>query len=336
MAQQSKTTTQPKDKEPAKSSREIESEINETRSAITDDIKTLSDKLSPAHLKEEAKEAVVNAKNAAVDSAVEVKDAVIEKAVELKDNVTEKAAELGSAASEKLAQAKDAAVETFEQVEEQVEEIGAAAWQFTRANAVPLALIGVGAGWMIANSRRDGDGYARERSLSTDSDYDDYAWNDRSIAAQSSASGAKRGQSRGRASARNSSSRAASGTRGIGSQATDKARGLAREAGENMRRVESTIADRASQGARYVRDGFQRARVASTDFAEANPLAVAFAGLLAGVGVGLLLPSTERETKLMRPARQKLDALIGDVREAASDVTQVAKDTATQTMHAIT
>ena len=56
------------------------------------------------------------------------------------------------------------------------------------------------------------------------------------------------------------------------------------------------------------------------------------AALMAGFGVGLLLPKTQRENEWMGPAR---DRLVGEARETVQEVGRAVKDTArdlTQTL----
>jgi len=179
----STTTTQNKEKNSPKSAYEIEQDLAQTRGAISEDIRTLSDRLNPSNLKEEAKTAVKDAasgmKQAAVSKAEDAKDAVMEKvsevqsvvaekAVEVKDAVAEKAVELKDEAAEKLSEAKDAVVETLEDASEQAKRFGSEALRYTSANAVPLAMIGIGAGWLIANSR------SSPRRLAADYEYAEY------------------------------------------------------------------------------------------------------------------------------------------------------------------
>src|SRR4029077_9984231 len=81
-------------------------------------------------------------------------DVVVEKAVEVKDAVVDKAVELKDATLVKAQQAADVISETADEVAYQSRRAGAAAWRFTSANAVPLSLIGLGIGWLIAGERR--------------------------------------------------------------------------------------------------------------------------------------------------------------------------------------
>jgi hypothetical protein len=346
------------------SSREIESEIDETRNAITEDINALSETFSPAHLKQEAKEAVVDAKTAVADKAlemkdvvadkaIEVKDAVVDKALEIKDATSEKAMELKNQATETLAHAKDAATEALEQVSEQAQEIGSATWQFTRANAVPLALIGLGAGWMIANSRRSSrsenyefeverptgmtelDEYAYGEPLDYGTDYGRAPGTQGIVSTRSGITNQSSGRRRTSSARKPSAMRSRESSRSWTSEASDRARS-----------VEQKLANGASQGTDLLRKGWDRARGATSagwdrarettaSIATEKPLVATLGVLAAGIGIGMLLPTSDRETKLFQPVRTRIDRVLGDARQAASEVAQVAKDTANDSMRAI-
>jgi ElaB/YqjD/DUF883 family membrane-anchored ribosome-binding protein len=381
-----------KDKDPTKiSSTEIESQIGETRAAISDDIRVLSDKFSPARLKEEAKDAakgVVNsaadavvdkagdAKDAVVDKAIEVKDVVVDKAIEVKDAVVEKAIEvkdkaveveqvvadkaieLKDDAAELLAEAKDVVVETLDDVGEQAKRLGGAAWRYTSANAVPLALVGIGAGWLIANAKRSSSEPSSPRLASryTDDGDDDledelYLERDDVIVSDSSPvkqlrQGVTKGRP-GRPAARASSTSRNGGPKRAASNLHDKASGLAAQASDAARTTKHKLEDgaaqgtellrrRVGQGTEYVRQGVVRATDATKTFADNNPIALAMATLALGVGIGMILPASDRETKLLRPARERFDRFAGDAREAASDFAQIARETANESLDTLT
>jgi len=328
--QSNKDKDKDKDKESAKSSSEIESEIGETRNAISGDIKALSDKFTPAHIKDQAKDAMGSVKDAAVEQAAEIKDAVVDKAVEVKDAVVEKAVEVKDAATEKIVEAKDAVVEVAQDVGEQAMRAGSATWRFTKANAIPLALVGVGAGWLIASNRggrarRLEPGYGPYRGEAWDEDTDRYS----NMTSPPQRRPAQRAMTSGRA-AGNGAKREPAASR-MGARAHD----VLEKAEETAQRAENKVIEGATRSAKYVQQKFQVAREATSEFAVANPLLVAMATLAAGIGIGMLLPSTERENKLLAPSRAKFSHLMGDVREAATDVAQIAKDRASDSVQAM-
>jgi ElaB/YqjD/DUF883 family membrane-anchored ribosome-binding protein len=345
-------------KDAVKSSRELENDIGDTRNAISGDIKALNDKFSTANVKEQAKDMLGGVKDAALEQAVEIKDVVVDKAVEVKDAVVDKAVEMKDVAADKIVEAKDAVVETMQDVGDQAQRVGSATWRFTKANAVPLALLGVGAGLLISNTRRSSRD--DERYYGAD---DEDVWEDAEFAADGTTPRTPvrrrvltNGGARSLASAR--ANRNASMTKQTTAGKSSRARGLTNGAGDGLERAEHAIAETASRSADYVQDKASRsadyvqdkasrsvvyvqdklrsAGTSTRDFAAENPLLVAFATLAAGVGIGMLLPGTERENRLLRPSREKFSHLIGDVREAATDVAQVAKDTASDSLNAMT
>ena len=324
----------------SKSSKELEQDIGQTRSAISGDIKELSDKLSPSQLKHEAKQAVIEAKDAAVDKAIKLKDNVVEEAVELKDSAVEKAKELKETALVKAEETKEMVSEAYDEVSYQARRAGRATWSFTKGNAVPLVLIGVGAGWLISNSRRNTNGNAYDDDYGYDYNYD-YDEASPIVARSDYPQGYPRAP---RPAARPQALRAERNPRrtqprermeGKLDAASASAHELYDQTRGGLRRVGNDLAHSAERGAEYAQQQLRRARDASRDLAEANPIALGAVTLIAGIGIGMLLPSTRLETRMLEPARNKLGRVIDDARSAASEVADAAKKTARDGMHAI-
>jgi ElaB/YqjD/DUF883 family membrane-anchored ribosome-binding protein len=324
MTQENKSESQA-----TKNPREIEAAIGETRNALTDDIRALSDKASPAHLKQEAKQALKNAKDDLVDKAVEkgavARDVVVDRALEIKDIAVEKASEAKDLAVAKAQEAADVIAETADEVVTQTRDISRVAWQFTVDNAVPLGLIGIGAGLLLTNQRKS----RRLAEASWDEenylDYpDDYPADNLAFAADVDSPARVRplatGPQRRRKTGATALKKAGKGLRQSSKSAYDKAE-------QGLEDAEHRLVDSAARGRDIVQDKIRNVSRASREFAEANPLALAFGTLLAGVGVGLLLPSTSREDALLRPARARIRGALGDARRVAEDVGNVAKET---------
>lgn len=369
-------------KEPGKKSQEIESEIGQTRSAISEDIKVLSDKLSPSHLKDEAKQAIGEAKDKAVEKVIETKDAVVEKAVELKDATVEKAVELKDKAGEKVQEVEETIEDAAQEVSYQARRAGRATWSFTVENAVPLAMIGIGAGWIISNTRggsggRDAQyGYEDDsrRALEGDYPYGDRGYGSRRPGPRRYADEAFReepstrpyaGSGRARefeapsSSARmpasgRSADLIASGRAGTGNgngskrgaSVSDKGQALYRRAERSVIDAEHALAAGAAHTADELKSSMRRtrdrletsarqARDATREFAEDNPLAVALATLVAGIGVGLLLPRSQREDQLLRPVRERVGRFVDEAKQAAEEMGDAARETAQQTAQAL-
>lgn len=275
------------------SAREIEVAIGDTRAALSDDIKALSDKTSPTNLKNEAKQAVKNVKDNVMDKAADKGAELKERALEIKDAAVEKAYEAKELAADKAYEAGEA----ISDVAVQTRDLGRVAWRFATDNAVPLGLIGLGAGWLISNQRSTSPRFARP----------DVGWGEEMDEQDYPAFATDEYPVRARASRRNADKSVATKLRDNTRSAYDKA--------------EHSLAA-----------SMQRVQRRSRDVVEANPLAFAFGTLLAGIGVGLLLPSTAREERLLEPARARVRGAIGSAREAAHDVGQVAKHAAQETV----
>jgi len=363
--------TQQKKNEP-KGEREInaiESDIERTRQAISGDLREIGERLSPEHIKEEVKhevaKAATEAKDAAGEKIREVKDAAVEKFNEVKDMATEKLHTATDVAAEKLHTATDAAAEKFREVKDAASETvshavetvsetydhvrdgavraGESTLGFVRANAVPLTLLGLGAAWLIANQRsRSRDGWrppysgspARLRSYG-----EGYRTRDEG-----------RSESRDYAGARGSASGVMGSAKGAASRVRDKASGAVDEVrrevskvgdktSEYVSRAEERaheLADRAghavSDSAHRARDLAERELHRARDLAESNPIALGAAALIAGVGIGLLLPATRKENELLGPSRDKLmdgaKETVHEIEAAAKDLGHTAKETA--------
>lgn len=333
----SSTGTTPSKSPGTPSTNELANQVGETRSAISSDIKELGDKFNTDQLKQEAKSAgkefASGAQEVVIDKAIEVKDAIVEKTVEVKDAIVEKTVEVKDAIVQKTAEATDATVEKLGEAKQAVTEAlddagivasrwGRASWRFTTANAFPLALFGLGASWMIMNARRApkpeprrSKPQATQSELYIGAHSDDVDQWDPLDAPAEPSEYAGNGRRR---------------------QPPKKQRELRTEGKTLALPDPEALIERGKQqakkGAQVARESLSRAKDVSLDFVDANPLAVAFGTLALGVGVGLLLPTSEREERLLAPTRQKLEALIGDAREVATDVVELAKETANETM----
>jgi gas vesicle protein len=350
------------------SSRDIQSTIDETRDALSGDIKALGDKVSPAHIKQEAKQAVKTVRDTIIDkageraaevadSARELKDAAVDKARELKDTTVEKAAEVKDAAVETAQQAAETVSETFDDVASYTRRAGSTALSFASQNAVPLGLIGLGAGWLLANQRRqrsawdesawDGDEwddyeqseYPRELAYATGDDYAYRAGSSRAVSASEPGSGLNPGYpARGRAprpAAKGPRSKgdgsARAGARRVGERVRERGHEAYERAGHAVAEVEHKLVEGAQRSRGRVQDQYQRAQRATREFAQANPLMLALGTLVAGIGIGLVLPTSTREDELLASTRNRIRSAVSQAKDAAEDVGRVAKQTATDT-----
>lgn len=282
---------------------QIESDINQTRSAITSDIQELGQKLDPDRLKEQAKGAISEAadhiKGEAKEALIEAKDAALQKYEDVKqaavDTVTDAVQTVGG-------EVRHAANET---------------WGFARRNAVPLAFIGVGAAWLLASRRR--------ASHSPDA-YDPRGEWQRDTRLPS-------GVQQSEDTLRNGASRGATKVRGAARSIGNQAHDLGERAGHALH-------DGSERARHFAEHEWERVRSTSLDLARDNPLALGAVALAAGIGVGLLLPSTDKEDELLGPARERLVSeareTVREVGNAAKDVASMAKDTAQDVKRGLT
>lgn len=227
-----------------------------------------------------------------------------------------------------------------------------------RDNPVPVALIGIGAGWLLFSGRDDNDEY----------DYDGrFEWNGSPYARAGSGYGYSQDRSvsaaeeeakmlnevRNRAAtmaddasdwagdvadeARETMSEATQTAQRKVNRATDTVSDQAGELAESVRQTSAewresamTSAEEAQARARRARRKMEweakyRARRAKRTFADMmdeNPLAVGFAALAAGAMVGLVLPGTQRENELMGEQRDRLMEEVGATAQDAAERVQ--------------
>lgn len=298
----------------------IEADIDQTRNAISGDLRTLGERLSPEHLKEEAKEVMTEAKNMAVETLHEAKNMATNTFREVKDNAME-------TVSAKVDEFRD-----------NVRNVEHEAIDFVRQNAVPLALMGVGLAWFLSNRRsREAhwDGGYRPR------DYGRWRYpeTEGSSAADDARDGYYRAAGTTQEFGQRAKERARNWVEGAQHGVSDKAgqvrqfaeremgevRGMARDAQERLGRATTRARDVAGRELRHARDVTRRTT-------ESHPLAVAAAAAAAGLCVGLIIPETQREGELFGPPRERLigDAkgALREAKGAVQDLSHAAKETA--------
>jgi gas vesicle protein len=290
---------------------EIRADIEETRAEMSETIEAIQERLSPQHLKEQAKEQV---REQFQEVKATVREATIGKAEDMVRNV-----------GDTLDDARYGLMETI------------------RQNPIPAALVGIGLGWLFMNKRsgssqRYGRSYDQPRYYrGTQPDYayqqgytgrvNTYADNYSSNWADQGERDARGTFNRVQETAGNVVNRAQETVGTIADRTQEKVGHAVSQAQETASNVASQtqeavgyIADQAQYQAQRVEDRFQRAL-------HENPLAVGAVALAIGTAVGFSLPQTERENELLGEAR---DSLIDRAQEVAQDtlekVQQVAGD----------
>ncbi|HEY6556165.1 MAG TPA: DUF3618 domain-containing protein [Polyangiaceae bacterium] len=340
----------------SKTPEEIEAEIAQTRNVISEDISALSDKLSAENLRAGAKGVMHDAKQEARELVREAKDAAVDSLRSAKDS-----------AVDSLRSAKDSAVESVAEVVHEIGDgarrAGTVTGRFVSTNAIPLGLIGLGVAWLTVSMRRrrtlerdyryaefGAPDYGYRRESRGDYEYEaspEVLYDEPTSTTHLGEIGPTQGRTRPpmrRAKQRiaDASERAAESIGDVGDKARERLGNAAHRVADAGAQLQSRARERmtdmryrANELSHDARDGLRRAQVGARDFAEENPLAVGAVAIAAGVGVGLMLPATRRENKLLGPTRSRLmdegSRLLGEARDTAERVRDTVKDTAKST-----
>lgn len=215
-----------------------------------------------------------------------------------------------NAAKETLQEAKHVATATFREVKESAMDTMSAkvdefkgnvrnaerdALGFLRANAVPLALIGIGTTWFMSNRRSKAASSQRQYAAGASSDRR-HARDDGSHAPETPRDGiwrasngtrdradrAKGAARTGAEGAEHKVSDVASQVRGFAQREVQQVRGLARDAGHEL-------SEAAHDARRVAGRELEHAREFSRRTTDAHPLAVGAAAMATGLCVGLLI-----------------------------------------------
>jgi ElaB/YqjD/DUF883 family membrane-anchored ribosome-binding protein len=260
----------------------LEAEIVQTRDEMTDTVAAIGDRLDPGNIVQGAKETV--------------RDATVGKVERMSESASQTVGELGSTAQEAVTPIVDT----------------------IRRNPVPVALIGVGLGWLLMNRQNQGGGTSRT-GWSNDAwdrggaDWRNDAWRTGTNDTMYGGSGAYGGtQWSGSNGGSNDGGPMAAVGEQVGQvtdqigQVTDQ---LGQKAGDVGRRA-GDVADQARQTAQRLPDEFgYRARGVTSQAQEllhTNPIAAAAIAVAVGTAVGLALPPTPVEQRVMGNAGTKL------------------------------
>ena len=290
----------------------IRANIERTRAEMSSTIDQIQDRLAPSNLAEQAKDAVREATIGRVE-------------------------DMWQSAGDNVEYARQSMFETV------------------RSNPIPAAMVGIGLGWLLMNRRSapqprySGRGsYRGDRWEAYDRGYRAYDESPRYYDRET-----QYGGQRSYSEARFSEGRYRDDEPGIADRARQTAGNVAGSVAETASDVAGSVRDTASDVAGNVRstasDVADRARDTASDLAERaqygaqrvedrvgtlmsdNPLALGAVALIAGIGVGLALPQTERENEWMGDARDRVVDQAQDVaRDAIDRAKSVASDVADQ------
>jgi len=299
-----------------KTPEEIQLEIARTRSAITEDLRVLSERYGPAQLKEsarevihearveatelmrdakqEAKELMRDAKQVAFGGLIGMKDRAVESVSERVTMLGERASELGDKARE----------------------AGNLTVSYVSRHAVLISVLGASAGWLLMALRN----YRRVQRGEYDYRYEHYSYplDAREQPARSASQRARQGlavrsESEYSEYAEDAGPRA---TATLATRAADRARETARSAADS------------------VRHGARRTASNARQTASNNGVAVVALTVVAGLGLGLLLPIGRRPRRaLLRAGERVWDGAQTAARDVADRSRLLAADAADRTRH---
>jgi hypothetical protein len=290
----------------------IAADIEQTRDAMSETINSIQDRLDPDRLSAQAistaSEVTEQAVTAATEVTVQARDAAIE--------VTKYAIDEAKAAVRELADHATAAVRasTVGRIEEMASYTRGTAQaaqtdlvSLIRQNPVPAALAAISLGWLW--SHRSGGSYAGY-GLS-----DSGKWVDTSSRYGSGMYGSESGGDDVKGQARQ-----------VAGQVMDQVQARAGIIQEKAGQVQQQVGQIPEQFPMRAGQVQQQAQ-GFWQMLESNPIAMGAIGVVAGGIVGMMLPETEQEQRLLGETR---DQVIGSVQDVAGQTLQQVQDVAKQ------
>jgi ElaB/YqjD/DUF883 family membrane-anchored ribosome-binding protein len=256
-------------------------DIEETRDRMGNVVGAIEERLSPAHFREQLQEMKDDALDQFRDAKEQVKTEIRQEVSTVKEEMRE--ATIGR--MEHMMHRTTARVRTT----------GESVVDAVRDNPLPFALIGLGVGWLIASSRKDGRRGTEDERITARGVYDD--WEQEPRAGSKARSFVDQGRER--------VSEAVDRVEDKAHELSTEARERVHEAGQRTREVAHRTRERAMHardvGAAAVRRGEDRVGA----FAHDNPLALGAVVFAVGAAVGLALPHTGVEDRMMGASKER-------------------------------
>ncbi|MHB1293696.1 MAG: DUF3618 domain-containing protein [Anaerolineae bacterium] len=211
-----------------------------------------------------------------------------------------------------IGRARDAA----QRIGYEAQNVGASLMSTVRRNPIPAAMIGIGLGWLLMESRRGG----AVRTYDMDMDRTRYqaaraGRHVRSRAIEARMRGQEMvGQTRERAS------QIVEGAQQRAGEVMGEAQQRASQAVDQAQEKINELGDQAEQSYHRVRNRFE-------EMMEDNPLAVGAIALAVGAAIGMAIPETPQEHRLMGETHDRLiDRAQGAAEETMQKVQRVADE----------
>jgi ElaB/YqjD/DUF883 family membrane-anchored ribosome-binding protein len=289
---------------------EIRRDIEDTRQRISSEIEAIEDKLTPGHAKEVVMEKVS-------DTGHRVANRIEDTAITVRSRASRVRGDFGAA---------------------------------VRANPLPVALVGIGTGWLFWEAFRPMKAELEAEPL-FDLDADVEMPSEETVTTEfgvRETDGHRKreiqqrlGETKERVAGLAGGVRErASGARERASHlaydAKDRASHVAQDAKERATHLANEARERSRRVAERGRDRARRTREAARSTYSENPLVFASIALATGVGLGMMLPRSEREDRTFGPSRERVMTRVRNMAEKAKDIaidsvregTNVARETA--------
>lgn len=213
-------------------------------------------------------------------------------------------------------QIMDQAVHTMRELASDQSRVGSV----VRDNPIPLALIGLGIGWLAVSGAM-----SRSRSGGAEGAYEGMEGVGAPYGAESPAYGTA-------GSAEYVSGSSAAGLGGNGQGVRERASQLTSEAGERLSRATSGARARVSQWRSSARASAGQVADRTRDAYQQHPLTMGLVAALVGAAFGALIPTSRREQEMMGGA---VDELVSRARETGSEVMDKAARVADRAVSAV-
>jgi len=282
-------------------------------------------KKAAGHALEAGKEVIEDLKEGAQDLTHRAL-ATAGDAKEVLQNVSGEAADI---VKETKKRAIDSVSSAVHQIGPSVRRANRATGTFVASNAVPISLLGFGAGWLMMSARRRSSATQGEpRTLSSVSSATSSPSNPTPAAESGASEIVAKGSKVIEAAAdrvHNTSSSVREGIHHAAEEARERAAEVKQRAAHEIEIARDAVSEGTAKLKRSASKQLQQAKQSTIHLAETNPLVLVALSLGAGMGTAMVFPSSKSEKKLMGPTR---DRLVDEASNTASRVRDVARETA--------
>jgi len=292
---------------------ELRSDIEATRSGMSDTVDAIQAKLSPQNVQETAEQITERAKQAALEVVDQATDKVRETVTQLKNEVKTEIHDATIGRVERMVgNMKDTTRDASSTIVETI-----------KANPIPAALVGIGLAWLFMN--KSGSAPTERRYSAMGYGYDTQGNGSQSYGSQGYGQWNNGYQEQGTSPVEAVQQKAGQ----VKDSVSEAAGQVKARAGEFVDQAQAKVEHLSER----VQDRAQNVVYRSQSMIEDNPLMTGALALALGAAVGLLLPETQRENELLGNARDKF---MGQVSDAAHDTFDKAQKVATEVLHTAT